>query len=74
MDFTPDAGTASAQLAGLDQRLDLVVIPQETDEQIRWPVLKDEAQRYIAPTLKDLVAQFANPQAAVHMRAAKRLW
>jgi hypothetical protein len=32
-----------AILAGLEQRLDFIVIPQERDKQIRWPVLKDEA-------------------------------
>jgi len=33
----------SAILAGTEQRFDLIVIPQERDEQVRWPVLKDEA-------------------------------
>jgi hypothetical protein len=33
----------SAILAGLEQCFDLIVIPQERDEQVRWPVLKDEA-------------------------------
>jgi hypothetical protein len=33
----------SAILAGLEQRFDFIVIPQERDEQVRWPVLKDEA-------------------------------
>jgi hypothetical protein len=32
-----------AILAGLEQRFDFIVIPQERDEQVRWPVLKDEA-------------------------------
>jgi len=70
----PGFGAASAKLAGLDQGFDLIVIPQETDEQVRWPVLKDEAQRNIAAALKNLAAQFTNPQAAVHMWPAKRLW
>jgi hypothetical protein len=61
----------SAILAGLEQRIDLIVIPQETNEQVRWPVLKDKAQRDIAATLKNLVAQFANPQATMHVGAAK---
>jgi hypothetical protein len=34
---------ASAILAGMKQRFDLIVIPQEGDKQVRWPVLKDEA-------------------------------
>ena len=33
----------SAIFAGMEQRFDLIVIPQERDEQVRWPVLKDEA-------------------------------
>jgi hypothetical protein len=65
--------TVSAILAGLEQRFDLIVIPQERDEQVRWPVLKDEAQRSAAATLENLIAQLANPQATVHMRAAKGL-
>jgi hypothetical protein len=57
----------------LEHRFDLIVIPQETDEQVGWPVLKEEAQRNIAATLENLVTQFTNPQAAVHMGAAKGL-
>jgi hypothetical protein len=33
----------STILVGMEQRLDLVVIPQERYEQFRWPVLKNEA-------------------------------
>jgi hypothetical protein len=63
----------SAILAVLEQRFDLVMIAQERDEQVPWPVLKDEAQRSIAAALENLVTQFTNPQATVHMRAAKGL-
>jgi hypothetical protein len=61
----------SAILAALEQRFDLVMITQERDEQVRWPVLKDEAQRSITAALENLVAQFTNSQATVHMRVAK---
>ena len=57
----------------MEQRLDLIVIPQERDEQVRWPVLKDETERDIAATLEYVVAQFTNSQTAVHMRTAKGL-
>jgi len=57
----------------MEQCFDLVLIPQERDEQVRRPILKDKAQRNIAATLENLVAQFTDPQAAVHMRAAKGL-
>ena len=33
----------SAILAGLEQRFDFIVIPQERDKQVRWSVLEDEA-------------------------------
>jgi len=33
----------SAILAGMEQRFDLIVIPQGGDEQVRWPVLEDES-------------------------------
>jgi len=28
----------------MKQRFDFIVIPQEADEQLRWPVLKNEAE------------------------------
>jgi hypothetical protein len=65
--------TTSAVLAGLEQRFDFIVSPEERDKQVRWPVLKDEAQRNIAATLENLRAQFTNPQATMHMRATKGL-
>jgi len=33
----------SAILAGMEQRFDLIAIPQKGDEQVGSPVLKDEA-------------------------------
>jgi hypothetical protein len=40
---TPAPPPVSPILAGMEQRFDFVVISQERDEQVRWPVLKDEA-------------------------------
>jgi ubiquinone biosynthesis protein COQ9 len=61
----------SAILAGLEEGLDLIVVPQERDEQVRCAVLKNEAQRRVATTLENLAAQLAYPEATVHMRAAE---
>jgi predicted Fe-S protein YdhL (DUF1289 family) len=57
----------------MEQSFDLIVISQERNEQVRWPVLKDEAQRNIAATLENLAAQLTNPQTAMDMRPAKGL-
>ena len=48
--------SVSAIFAALEQRLDLIVIAEKRDEQFRRPVLKNEAQRNITPTLEELVA------------------
>ena len=48
--------SVSAILAASEQRLDLIVIAEERDKQFRRPVLKNETQRNITPTLEDLVA------------------
>jgi len=53
----------------MEKRFDLIVIPQERDEQVRGPVLEDEAWRDIAATLENFVAQLTDSQVAVHMRA-----
>ncbi len=45
-----DYKKSSAILTALEQRLDLIVIAQERDKQIRWPVLKNETQRNITAT------------------------
>ena len=42
----------STILASLEECLDLIVISQERDEQVRWPVLKDKTERSIAATLE----------------------
>jgi hypothetical protein len=60
-------------LSALEQRLDLVVISQERDKQVCRPVQENKTQRNIAATLEKLVAQFANPQAAVDVRPTKRV-
>jgi hypothetical protein len=55
----------------MEQCFDLIEIPQEKDEQVQRPVLKDEAQRHIAATLEYFVAQLSNPQGPVHMGPAE---
>ncbi len=49
-------GVVSAVFAGLEQRLDLIVIAEERDEQFRRPVLENETQRNITPALEKLIA------------------
>ena len=49
-------GVVSAIFAALEQRLDLIVIAEERNEQFRRPVLKNETQRDITPTLEKLIA------------------
>src|SRR5262249_6910382 len=66
-------GASSAILAAVEQRLDLIVITEERNKQVSWPVLKNEPQRGISAALEQLVAEFANSQAAVHVRSTKRL-
>jgi hypothetical protein len=61
----------SAKLAALQQRLHLIVISQEADEQFRWPVLKDKTQGNIATTLEDLISQLTDSEAAVDVRPAE---
>jgi len=57
----------------MEQRLDLIVIAQERNEQVRWPVLKDKTQCDITATLENLVAELANSQATVHVRPPEPL-
>jgi hypothetical protein len=57
----------------LEQRLDLIVIAQERNKQIIWPVLEYETKRYIAATFEKFLAEFPNSQATVDVRLAKRL-
>lgn len=46
----------SAISASSKQSFDLIVIAEERNEQIRWAVLKNEAQRASAATLEYFVA------------------
>ena len=57
----PDGSNASplsvsAIFTASEQRLDLIVIAKEGDEQFRRPVLKNETQSNITPTFEELVA------------------
>jgi len=56
----------------VEQRLDLIVIAEERNQQISWPGLKNEPQRGISAALEKLVTKFANSQAAVHVWPTKR--
>jgi hypothetical protein len=58
----------------MEQCFDFIVIPQEADEQVCWTILKDETQGNVAAAFENLTAQFADPQAAVDVWAAKGLW
>jgi hypothetical protein len=55
------------------QRLDLIVIAQKRNKDVRWPVLEYESKRDIAATLEELVAKFADAQAGMNVRPAKSL-
>jgi hypothetical protein len=58
-------------LTAFEQRFDFIVVSQERHEKIAPPVLEDKTQREVGATLKKLLTQFSNAEAAVHMRLAE---
>ena len=47
------------------------MVAEKGNKKLRASVLKDKSQIAVAPAFEELAAQFADPQAAVHMRLAK---